>query len=47
MCNKLKSICINIGQKLVYLILPDLFYYSNITKFKKYKNLMMQIFAEV
>lgn len=47
MQNKFQSICIKVGQKVVYLILQKLFYYSKIIKPKKYKKPIMQIFIEV
>ncbi len=47
MWDKLKSVYTKIGQGVVYSILQELFYYPNITKPKKYKKLVMQIFAEV
>lgn len=45
--NKLKSICSEIGQGVVYLILQELFNYSKINKPKGYDKPVMQIFAEV
>lgn len=44
--NKLKSICIKVGQGVVYLIFQKLLYYLKITKPKEYKRLVMQIFEE-
>lgn len=44
--DKLKSICIKVGQRLVYLILQKLFHYLKINKPKGYKKLIMQIFAK-
>lgn len=41
------SICTEVGQGVVYSILQKLFHYSKITKPKRYKKLVMQIFVEV
>lgn len=45
--DKLKSVCIKVGQGVVYLIIQKLFYYPKINKPKRYKKPVMQIFAEV
>ncbi len=47
MWNKLKSVCPEVGQEVVYLIVQELFHYPSITKPKGYKKSVMQIFAEV
>ena len=45
--DKLKSICIKIGQVVVYSIIQELLYYPKITKPRKYEKLVIQIFAKV
>lgn len=45
--NKLKNICTEVGQGLVYLILQDLLNYPKITKLKGYEKPVMQLFAKV
>ncbi len=47
MWDKLKSICSEVGQGVVYSILQELFHYPSITKPKGYEKPVMQIFAEV
>lgn len=47
MWNKLKSICTEVGQGVVYSILQELLHYPKITKPKGYEKPVMQIFAEV
>lgn len=47
MLDKLKSICIEIDQRVVYLIIQELFYYPKINKSKRYKKLVMHIFAKI
>ena len=47
MWEKLTSICIEIGQDVVYLILQELFNYLKINKSKGYDKPVMQIFAKV
>ncbi len=47
MWDKLKNICTEVGQGIVYSILQELLYYSKITKRKRYKKPIMQIFAKV
>lgn len=47
MWNKLRSICSEIGQGVVYSILQELFNYPKINKPKGYDKPVMQIFAEV
>ncbi len=47
MWDKLKSICTEIGQGVVYLILQELLNYPRINKPKGYYKPIMQIFAEV
>ena len=47
MWDKLKSICTEIGQGVVYSILQELLYYPKITKPKRYEKPVMEIFAEV
>lgn len=45
--DKLKSICTEVGQRIVYSILQKLLYYPKITRPKGYEKPVMQIFAEV
>lgn len=46
--DKLISICITrVGQGIVYLIFEKLLHYPQITKLKRYKKLVIQIFAKV
>lgn len=47
MWDKLKSICTKVDQGVVYLILQELLHYPKITKPKRYKKPVIQIFAEV
>ena len=47
MWDKLKSICIEVGQGVVYSILQKLLHYPKITKPKGYEKPVMQIFAEI
>lgn len=47
MWDKLKSTCIKVSQKVVYSILQELLYYPKITKLKRYKKPVMQIFVKV
>lgn len=47
MWDKLKSICTEVGQGVVYSILQKLLHYPKITKPKGYEKPVMQIFAEV
>lgn len=47
MWDELKNICIEVGQGIVYLILQKLLLYPNITKPKRYKKPVMQIFVKV
>ena len=47
MWDKLKSICTEVGQGVVYSILQELLHYPKITKPKGYEKPVMQIFAEV
>lgn len=47
MWDKLKSICTEVGQGVVYSILQELLYYPKINKLKRYKKPIIQIFAEV
>lgn len=45
--NKLKNICIKIGQRVVYFIFQKLLNYPKINKPNRYDKLAMQIFAEI
>ena len=47
MWNKLKNICIKVGQRIIYSIFQKLLHYPKITKPKRYKKPVMQIFTEV
>ena len=47
MWDKLKSVCTEVGQGLVYSIIQELFHYPKINKPKEYEKPVMQIFAEV
>lgn len=47
MWNKLQSVCTEVGQGTVYLILQKLLNYPKITKSKGYKKPIIQIFAQV
>ena len=47
MWEKLKSICTEVGQEVVYSIFEKLLHYPKITKPKGYEKPVMQIFAEV
>ncbi len=47
MWDKLKSICIEVGQGAVYSIFQELLHYPKITKPKGYEKPVMPIFAEV
>ncbi len=47
MWDKLKSVCTEVGQGVVYSILQELLHYPKITKPKGYKKPVMQIFVEV
>lgn len=44
---KLKSVYIEVGHRVVYSILQELFYYPTIIKPKGYEKSVIQIFAEV
>lgn len=44
MWDKLKSICTEVGQGVVYSVLQELFYYPKITKPKGYEKPVMQIY---
>lgn len=45
--DKLRSICIEVDQKIIYSIFQKLFHYSKITKPKGYKKLVIQVFAKI
>ena len=47
MWDKLKSVCTEMGQGVVYSILQELFHYPSITKPKGYEKSVIQIFAEI
>ena len=47
MWDKLKSICTEVDQEVVYSILQELLHYPKTTKPKGYKKPVMQIFTEV
>ena len=47
MWEKLKSVCTEVGQGVVYLILQELFDYPSNNKPKRYDKLVMQVFAKV
>ncbi len=47
MWDKLKNVCTEMGQGVVYSIFQELFHYPSITKLKGYKKSVIQIFAEV
>lgn len=45
MWDKLKSICTEVNQRVVYLILQELFHYPAVTKLKRHKKPIIQVFA--